>query len=231
MRYTAQKQGSLEWLKLRLGRVTSTTVAALMTKARKSGEISDTAKTEIYRIKAERLLRNEYRNSKFQEYLDRTGVKFNTPAIIWGKYTEDEARNLYKITNCLNDEVVQEVEFVTPDDDKLEPYWGDSPDGLVFDKDHKIIGCIEIKCPLSSTFLKYLDGFDSGLSLKEVEKKYYWQVLNHLFINKAEWCDFILYDPMLKNGYRVVRINRSEVENDITDMVNTITDIINRFFM
>lgn len=222
MIYITEEQGSLEWQRLRLGRVTSTAAAALMTKARKEGEISSTAKAEIYRLKAERNLRKVYKNEKLQEYLDRTNVF--TKAMEFGKTTEQEARKRYALD--FPNVVVTEVAFITAEDEDLEPFWGDSPDGLIFDEAHVLTGCIEIKCPKPATFMEYSDMFAQGKTLKEIEPKYYWQVLNHLAVSGAEWCDFIVYDPMLKCGYLCHRITRSEVISDIDALQTTIKNTI-----
>ena len=230
MRYTFQ-QGTAEWHQARLGRITSTAAAALMTKARKAGEVSATAKTEIYRILAERNLRKEYRGAKFQEYLDRNAI--SSKAIEYGKATEDEARDFYSVNTGYE---VQQLGFITPDDEELEPFWGDSPDGVIFDQDHKLVGCIEIKCPKSATFMEYkdaftprtefADSFSAAETLKAVESKYYWQVCNHLAVSGADWCDFIVYDPMLRNGYICRRINREDVASDIEALTQTIKHTI-----
>lgn len=221
MRYTTERQGTPEWHALRLGRITSTAAAALMSKAKKAGELSATARKEIYRLKAERNLKKEYKTFLINEYLERVGIK--TAALEFGKKTEDEARDFYTANTGYN---VTEVAFITPDDDDLEPFWGDSPDGLIFDADHKLVGCIEIKCPNSATFMEYSDMFAQGKTLKEIEPKYYWQVLNHLAVSGAEWCDFIVYDPMLKCGYLCHRIKRSDVISDINALKETVKTTI-----
>lgn len=223
MRYTQQKQGTPEWYALRLGRITSTTAAALMTKGRKAGELSNTAKSELYRIKAERNLRKEFRTSRIDEYIERTG--FHTAAIDFGKQTEDEARQFYTL-NTGN--IVTEIAFITPENEDLEDYWGDSPDGIVFDDDRRLVGCIEIKCPKPATFMEYATRFSEGETLKQIEPKYWWQVCNHLAVSGADWCDFIIYDPMQKNGYRCVREDAKDPETaaDIKALTETITSVI-----
>lgn len=221
MRYTNIEQGTPEWHGLRLGRITSTAAAALMSKAKKAGEISATAKAEIYRLKAERNLRKSYRTTLIDEYLERVGVR--SAAIDFGKKTEAEARDFYALNTGYE---VTEVAFITPEDEDLEPFWGDSPDGLIFDEAHVLTGCIEIKCPKPATFMEYSDRLSSGESLKTIEPKYWWQVINHLAISGALWCDFIIYDPMLKNGYKCTRINRADVEADITALTEKVKETI-----
>lgn len=217
------EQGTLEWQRKRLGKITSTAAAALMTKGRKAGEMSATAKAEIYRIRAERNLRREYKEGKFQEFLDRTNVF--SKAMEFGKATEDEARRRYEMSLNVT---VTEIAFITPEDEDLEDYWGDSPDGIVFDDDRRLVGCIEIKCPKPATFMEYATRFSEGETLKQIEPKYWWQVCNHLAVSGADWCDFIIYDPMQKNGYRCVRIDAKDPETaaDIKALTETITSVI-----
>ena len=221
MIYTAERQGSAEWHRLRIGRITSTAAAALMTKARKAGEVSATAQKEIYRLRAERRLKKEYLTDLFQEYLDRNAI--NSKAMEFGKMTENEARLMYQGETLTK---VTEVAFIVPDEDDLGDFWGDSPDGVIFDKSHKLVGCIEIKCPKSETFIEYSDRFDNGETLKTIEPKYHWQVCNHLAVSGAEWCDFIIYDPMLIDGYKSVRINRADIADDIAALTETVKNTI-----
>lgn len=221
------QQGSLDWHGYRLGRITSTTAAALMTKGR-GGKTSETAMKEIYRLKAEKRLKTEYKKEKLQEYLDRTNI--NSKAMQFGKATEDEACGYYIGSTGI---FMQSVGFVIPEwDDEIDlgKYWGDSPDGVYFDDEtHKIMGVLEIKCPNSATWVKYADKFNNGETLKEIEPQYYWQVLNHIAVSGAEWCDFVIYDPMLKDGYKCVRINRAVVAEDISALIDTIKETIKTY--
>jgi len=76
---------------------------------------------------------------------------------------------------------------------------GASPDGLVGED-----GEIEIKCPLPSTHLDYI--------IKDkMPTEYIPQVQGNLWISGRQWCDFISFDPRVKNRpYWSVRVNRDE---------------------
>lgn len=217
-------QGSLEWLRLRLGKITSTSAYALMTKSRTKGEMSSALKTEFYRIKSERNLSDAVLSDP-SDYFERIAV--NTAAMKWGKATEDEARNLHSIYEGLE---ASEVGFVTHD--QYSDFWGDSVDGLLTDTaTGEIVGCMEIKCPKTATFQEYYDRLIvAGEPLKAVEPKYYWQVINHLSVcDFVSFCDFVIFDPMHRKGYGYVRFNRSDVQEDIDALTEAVKEFIGKF--
>lgn len=210
-------QGTADWFKLRLGKVTSTSAHALMTKARTKGEMSSTLKSEFYRIKAERNLTDAVLADP-TEYLERLAIR--SAAMEWGKSLEDEARNTHAIYEGLEP---SEVGFVTHD--QYSDFWGDSVDGLLTDTaTGEIVGCMEIKCPKPATFQEYYDRLIvADEPLKAVEPKYYWQVINHLSVcNFVSFCDFIIFDPMMRNGYAFKRFRREEVLEDIDALTEAV---------
>lgn len=188
-----------------------------MTASRKKGELSSAAKTEFYRILAERNIRKDIfeDDNKFLEYLERVSV--SSKAMEFGKFTEAEARAFYELNTGAK---VEECGFIISDDEQI---WGDSPDGLIYNGAF-IDGCIEIKCPKPATFQEYVSRLNSGETLKDIESKYYWQVVNHLAVSKAEWCDFILYEPMSCNGFKVVRFTAEELSEDISALAAKISE-------
>ena len=123
------KQGTPEWHQLRLGRITSSRIADVMSLARNIDDVSKTRESYMLDLAIQRI----------------TGVIPLGPksdAIDHGHETESQARAMYEIRTGYN---VREVAFVT-----LGDYVGVSPDGLV-DTD----GLIEIKCPNHQTCLLY----------------------------------------------------------------------------
>ena len=78
---------------------------------------------------------------------------------------------------------------------------GASPDGLI-GKD----GCIEIKCPNTSTHL------DTLLSQK-VPSKYITQMTWQMVCAGRKWCDFVSYDPRLPENLQLY-IERIELDED-----------------
>lgn len=213
------EQRTPEWYKARLGHITSSMVYNVMLqptkKAQAEGEIfSDTAKSYLYKVAAERNLRQSYLDDdiNFSEYLERTNIE--TREMRYGTECEEIARKVYvKKTKC----ELAEAGFIHSD----IPFYGDSPDGVVVDKEtFEPIGVIEIKCPKPETFMKYKALFNKGKSLMDIEDKYYWQCQSHMYCNNVQWCDFVYFDKMQKNGLQIVRIERNQ--DDIDAMLERI---------
>ena len=122
------EQGSVEWHKLRLGKVTASRVKDVLTKGRGNAP-SKTAESYMMELIAERLT-------------GETKPFFENDAMRWGTETEPQARSMYEVNNDFIQ--VKEVAFVEYSDDI-----GISPDGLVGDE-----GLLEIKCPTTTTQLK-----------------------------------------------------------------------------
>ena len=202
-------QRTPEWYKARLGHITSSMVYNVMlkptAKAAKEGEVfSETAKSYLYKVAAERNISEPYLNGQFDEWLDRTNIE--TRAMRYGTETEDMARNIYELQLDGDLSVVQ-AGFIQHNE---IPNYGDSPDGVVVDGESNPVGCIEIKCPNSDTWMKYKALFAQGKTLKEIEEKYYWQCQSHMLCCGVQWCDFIFFDKMMNNSLQVVRIQRDE---------------------
>lgn len=124
-------QGTPEWLKLRLGKVTASRVADVMSKGKGSAE---SAGVRNYRAQlvCERLtgtVEETYTNSAMQR-----GVEL-----------EPIARECYEF---VSGNTVEQVAFV---DHPTIPMSGASPDGLIGDD-----GLLEIKCPNTATHIEYL---------------------------------------------------------------------------
>lgn len=124
------EQRSPEWFQTRLGKVTASRVADVITKT-KSGWGASRANYRAQLI-AERLT-GEAQDS------------FTNAAMQWGTDTEPHARASYEFRT---DSSVTEIGFVDHPKIKMS---GASPDGLVGD-----VGMIEIKCPNTSTHLDVL---------------------------------------------------------------------------
>lgn len=215
-----------EWYKARLGHITSSMVYNVMLqptkKAMAEGEVfSETGKNYLYKVAAERNISKPYLEEQFEEWLDRTNIE--TRAMRYGTETEDMARSVYEFQCLNNGETMEQAGFVRH---QSIPYYGDSPDGVVCDKDGTPIGCIEIKCPNSDTWMKYRDLFAQGKTLKGIEEKYYWQCQSHMFCLNVDWCDFVFFDKMMEDALQVVRIERND--DDIEEMGKRIV-LANRF--
>ncbi len=124
-------QGTEEWKMARLGYVSASNVAAVMSKG-KDGSESATRRAYKIKIVAERLThlpQETYKNA----------------AMEWGNEQEPYARMAYEATNAV---LVDKTGFWKHE---TKPWIGVSPDGLVGDD-----GLIEIKCPNTTTHLEYL---------------------------------------------------------------------------
>ena len=123
------QQGTLEWRQLRLGKVTASRVADVMSKV-KTGESAG---------------RKNYKMDLVVERLTNTSTSsFTNAAMAWGTETEPLARMAYE---ALTGTFVDQVAFIQHP--SIE-WFGCSPDGLVND------GLIEIKCPNTATHIEYL---------------------------------------------------------------------------
>jgi putative phage-type endonuclease len=123
------EQGTLEWRQLRLGKVTASRVADVMSKV-KSGESAS---------------RRNYKMDLVVERLTNIPTSsFTSPAMSWGTETEPMARMAYEAHSGV---FVDQVAFCNHPDIK---WFGCSPDGLAND------GLIEIKCPNTATHIDYL---------------------------------------------------------------------------
>jgi len=182
-------QGTPEWQEDRLGKITASRFAAVITQprskaARDLGEFSETAK--------------RYAWDKVAEIL--TGKSQDPPenaAMRWGTSTEPDARGLYEELTGIE---VQEVGFITHPE---EPMVGGSPDGLVGTD-----GGIEIKCPFNTRI--HLGYRVEGI----LPPEYVAQVQGLLWITGREWWDFVSYDPRIVKDLRIafwrLRVKRHE---------------------
>ena len=125
---TTMKQGSPEWLQIRLGKVTASKMSDVLSKGRGTAP-SKTAETYMMELIAEKLT-------------GQSKPFFENDAMRWGTETEPQARAMYSINNDFVH--VEEVAFVEHNE-----FIGISPDGLVGDD-----GLLEIKCPTSVTQIK-----------------------------------------------------------------------------
>ena len=121
------EQGSNEWHSLRLGKITASRMADVLSKGRGTTP-SKTAETYMMELLAEKLT-------------GETKPFFENDAMRWGTETEPQARAMYELKSGYD---VKEVAFIEHNE-----FIGVSPDGLVTDK-----GMLEIKCPTTITQVK-----------------------------------------------------------------------------
>ena len=161
------EQGSIQWLELRLGKITASRVKDVMVKGRKKEDVF--GKTAI-----------SYMHELVAETLTGESIFIDTIATKHGHEFEPDARAKYEIKTGFK---VTEVGFGIHE---KFPSVGMSPDGLVGDD-----GLIEIKCPFTSKnhVEYYLE--------KTVPDLYKHQVQFQLWVSGRAWCDFVSYDPRM----------------------------------
>lgn len=193
-------QHSLGWFRDRLGKITGSQVGLIMKQGRNS-DFSDTAKSYLYKVLAERNMNPAIINDDeiFEEYLQQVETK--TKAMQWGNEKEASARKLYEIMTGRH--IVEVGSCVH----HSIPNFASSPDGFYYDDE---FGCVEIKCPNQSTYQKYVLEINTPADLLTIKPEYYWQCMAHMACINADWCDFIAYCPYQSHPIHIVRINRDE---------------------
>ena len=123
-------------------------------------------------------------------------------ALTWGTELEPVAIEHYE---KLTDVKVDKASFIPVGD-----YYGGSPDGLLPPE-----GIIEVKCPFKSA-----NHFKHGMintpeKFKKIAPNYYYQCISNMVCANAKWCDFISYDPRVKDDYRmfIFRLELTEEES------------------
>jgi putative phage-type endonuclease len=124
------------------------------------------------------------------------GEGFSNASMEWGTQTEPQARMAYEVS-CET--------FVTKTGFHKHPtieWVGVSPDGLL-DAENALV---EIKCPNTTTHLSYIKEGKCPV-------EYYKQIQCQLWVTGRAYCDFISYDPRLKNQNLrlfVIKVKRDE---------------------
>ena len=103
--------------------------------------------------------------------------------------------------------------FVTQTGFWLHPeikHFGASPDGLVGTE-----GLIEIKCPRTSTHLRYL-------SEGKVPTKYKRQMICQLLCTRRKWVDFVSFDDRVRESKRLFIVRYTPTEKEITELSESV---------
>lgn len=164
------EQGSIQWLELRRGILTSSEMKLIITPGlavAKNGEV----KKHLYDLLAQRV--TGYVEPHFQSYdMER------------GNFDEEHARAKYSEKYG----EVEEVGFIT--NDKLGFIIGCSPDGLVGDD-----GQIEAKSRLQKLQMQTLI---EHVAVGSIPADYLIQVQSSLFVTERKWLDFVSYSGGMK---------------------------------
>lgn len=156
------EQGSPEWLQSRCGLLTASRIADAMPGAKG-------AETEKRRNLKLEILAERFTGKPTEFYANG--------AMRWGTENEPLARQTYQE---FTGRQVQQVGLAISTE--IE-FFGASLDGLVGDD-----GAIEIKCPTSQVFFKWvIEGV--------VPDQHKPQMLGQLAVTGRKWCDFVAFDP------------------------------------
>ncbi len=167
MRESNPFQQDGNWWADRLGKLTASRVNAAMNFL-KSGKESTERENLRYEIVAERIT-NTMVN------------KYTTPEMAWGVEKEAEAKERFESVTGL---IVTDVGFM---DHPRIPFCGASPDGFCSD------GCaIEVKCPTTRTFMKWVEKQTIPAEHKAQ------MTLQAAVTGKDVW--FVSYDPRMGEG-------------------------------
>ena len=166
----------------------------------KDAEWSADALAYIKEIVAERLINPTILAipDLFEQYLDFSVA--TSKMMAWGNDHEKEALGAYvsitgrNITSCGS---LPHAEIAT--------FW-DSPDGVLLDDD----GVVEVKCPATKTHADYLVSVHDAEGLKQCNEVYYWQVMAHMAVTGASWCDWMSYCPFLMPALNIVHVERDD---------------------
>lgn len=160
--------------------------------------------SEIYKI----MSKGEFSETAKSYLLEKVCEHFNGytepatgQALDWGTELEPVAIQHYEEMTGVK---VDKASFIPYDE-----HYGGSPDGLILPE-----GIIEVKCPFKSA-----NHFKHGLintpeKFKKVVPNYYYQCISNMICAGAKWCDFISFDPRVKEEYQmfIFRLELNEEE-------------------
>lgn len=194
------EQGSPEWKLARLGCVTASCFADVMTNGRGNSP-SKTAQTYMLK-KIGEILTGCPSDEIFAKQME------------WGKKHESSARAKYVWDRGVT---LSEVGFVKHP--KL-PRVGASPDALVVDSAGAIVGGIEIKCPWNTSV--HLGTLMSA----ECPSEYEWQIQGNMACSGAGWWDFVSFDPRMPDGADLVIVRVKRDDEMIRDLEQKLSQFV-----
>jgi hypothetical protein len=182
------EQRTPEWYAARAGRATASRAKDVLAKI-KTGEA---AARRDYRLQVvtERMTGQPQEDDYTNRFIER------------GEDKEPAARGEYEARTGL---LVQQCGFLQ----MVEYPIGCSLDGYI-GRDFE--GLVSIKCPKSTTHVKYLKG-------RRLPPEYVPQATHEMWVTGAAWYDFVSYDDRLPEGLQffLVRVERCEFEKELAD--------------
>jgi putative phage-type endonuclease len=200
MREENAQQGTGAWFSARTGKLTASRMASAMSYLKGGGDSAARKDLKI-EILAERLT-------------DNIVPKFVNGAMQWGIDHEAMAKEAFEAKSGLK---ITDVGFI---DHPMIEFFGASPDGFVSDG-----RAIEIKCPTTSTHLKYLLG---GVIPDEYKPQ---MSVQSACTGKAVW--FASFDPRMPKGkqlfIRLYEPTADEIKNVEAEAVKFLDEVEQMF--
>ena len=225
-------QRSFDWWYRRLGRITASDVGLLFSEPRAKVDKDKLTKSQqsyVIAKASERVQLQELCLTQlYRIYNDQSDLADKNADVARGVKLEPEA--MLRFADALLDHFPQGEKNLDVDTCGLfihqaMPFFGASPDGIVYDADtKKIESVVEIKCPRVA-------GHYEVISTKEVKTAYYYQMLAQSFIVGTKTCEFVSYCEEVPFDHQLVvlthKFDNSEREALIekVDRFNTLIEI------
>lgn len=215
------EQGSSEWLKQRLGKITGSRIGDLMTSGRKGEMFGKTAISYIYEVCAERDLLQKYIDDDYLFEIYQQQVSISNKFIEFGHGNEDFAAERYQLATGCELEECESIQHPTIS------HFSASPDRIAIKDGLRKV--VEIKVPLPKTFMEYMAEVKDNETLKSVNPKYYYQTMAEMACTGLDKADFVVFCPFLKHNIHIVEITRDEaVIAEFEKRIMAANEIINQ---
>lgn len=215
------EQGSSEWLKQRLGKITGSRIGDLVTSGKKGEMFGKTALSYIYEVCAERDLLQKYMDDDYLFEIYQRQVSINNKFIEFGHDNEDFAAERYQLVTECKLEECESIQHPTIS------HFSASPDRIAIKDGLRKV--VEIKVPLPKTFMEYMAEVKDNETLKAVNPKYFYQVQSEMACTGLEKADFVVFCPFLKHNIHIVEITRDEaVIAEFEKRIMAANEIINQ---
>jgi len=196
------EQGSPQWFAQRCGKATASRISDIVSKTKTGYSASRT--NYMAQLVVERMTQS-------------IAESYSNVAMEWGTENEPFARAAYEIKTGNTVDQVGSIDHPTIFMSSA------SPDGFVGNW-----GCLEIKCPNTSTHIETLLG-------AEPVKKYYDQMQWQMACTNRSWCDFLSFDPRMPAHLQlfVKRIERNDVyiaelEGEVIQFLSEVDDKVKK---
>ena len=187
-------QRSFDWWYRRLGRITASDIGNLFAEPRSKADKDKLTKTQqsyVIAKASERVQLQELSLARLTDiYNGQIDLADKNADVARGVKLEPEA--MLRFADNLLDNFPTKGKTLEVDScglfiNQAMPYFGASPDGIVYDAETKQIeSVVEIKCPR-------VTGHYELISTQKVKPAYYFQMLAQAFIVGTKTCDFVSY--------------------------------------